>query len=95
MTETRRLIDLVSVGPATVRDLEDLGITEVEHLMDKDARDLFEQLQQLKGQRVDPCCMDVFSAAIAQARNPSLPKEKRQWWYWSRVRKKMAAKTGR
>jgi hypothetical protein len=30
--------------------------------------------------------MDVFSAAIAQAQDPGLPKEKRKWWYWSRIR---------
>jgi hypothetical protein len=31
--------------------------------------------------------MDVLSAAIAQAQDPGLPKEKRTWWYWSRIRK--------
>jgi hypothetical protein len=87
MTEQRALIDLVSVGPATVEDLEDLGITEVEHLIDKDATELFAQLQELRGTRVDPCCQDVFSAAIAQARDPNLPKARCQWHYYSRLRK--------
>ena len=87
MTKERKLIDLVSVGPAVLRDLEDLGITEVDHLIDKDAHELYEQLQQLKGTRVDPCVWDVFRAAIEQARNPSLPKAKCQWFYWSKVRK--------
>lgn len=87
MEDTRKLMDLVSVGPATVRDLEDLGITEVTHLIDKDATELYEELQELKGQRMDPCVEDVFQAAIAQARNPKLSKEKSQWWYWSKVRK--------
>jgi hypothetical protein len=31
--------------------------------------------------------MDVLSAAIAQAQDPDLPKEKRRWWYWSKIRK--------
>jgi len=35
----------------------------------------------------DICCLDVFSAAVAQARNPQLPPEQCQWWYWSRKRK--------
>jgi len=87
MTKRRQLRDLVSVGPATVRDLEDLGITEIDHLCDKDAESLYQELQQLRGGYVDICCRDVFEAAIAQARDPELPKEKRQWWYWSRRRK--------
>ena len=31
--------------------------------------------------------IDVFRAAVAQARNPRLPAEQCQWWYWSRKRK--------
>jgi hypothetical protein len=31
--------------------------------------------------------LDVFVAAVAQARDPNLPIEQRQWWYWSKVRK--------
>jgi hypothetical protein len=36
---------------------------------------------------MDLCAQDVFSAAIAQARNPLLPADQCQWWYWSRQRK--------
>ncbi|MFH1686267.1 MAG: helix-hairpin-helix domain-containing protein [bacterium] len=87
MTKPRRLIDLVSVGPAFVQVFEDLGITEVRQLVDKDHVELFEELQRLKGRRVDPCVYDVFQAAIAQARDPNLPPEKCRWPYWSRLRK--------
>jgi len=90
MTDQRKLKDLVSAGPAFLAVFEDLGITEVEHLMDKDARELFERMQRLKGERVDPCCEDVFRTAIEQARDPNLPKEKRPWHYWSKVRKQRA-----
>jgi nucleotidyltransferase/DNA polymerase involved in DNA repair len=85
--ETRQLRDLYSVGPATVRDLKTLGITRVEQLAGKDARRLYDRLGKLSGKRCDPCVMDVLSAAIAQAQDPKLPKEKRKWWYWSRDRK--------
>lgn len=87
MSQFKALKDLTSVGPATVADFEDLGITEVEHLVDKDASELFSQLVAIRGQRIDPCCEDVFRCAIEQARNPQLPKEKRQWYYWSKIRK--------
>jgi len=85
--ETRNLSDLYSVGPATVRDLKTLGITAVEQLVGQDARKLCDRLRRLSGKRCDPCMMDVLSAAIAQAQDPNLPKEKRKWWYWSQIRK--------
>lgn len=87
MAKTQKLNDLVSVGPAMMAVFEDLGITEVDHLIGKDARQLFEQLQQLKGKKIDRCCEDVFRTAIEQAADPNLPAEKRQWHYWSRKRK--------
>lgn len=87
MKKPNKLTDLVSVGPATAQDLEDLGITEIGHLVGRDAGELFAALQQRKGGYVDRCCEDVFRAAIAQAENPDLPAEQKQWWYWSRVRK--------
>jgi nucleotidyltransferase/DNA polymerase involved in DNA repair len=85
--KTRKLEDLYSVGPATVRDLKLLGITRVEQLAGRDARNLYDRLCKLTGKRCDPCTMDILSAAIAQAQDPNLPREKSRWWYWSRVRK--------
>lgn len=85
--EQRRLADLVSVGPATLREFELLGIRTVEQLARQKPENLFEKLCRVTGQSQDICCLDVFSAAVAQARNPRLPAEQRQWWYWSRKRK--------
>jgi len=87
MADNRKLIDLVSVGPATLADFDNLGISEVAQLVDKNPLELVAQLEQIKGVRLDPCCTDVFRAAIEQARNPHLPREKCQWFYWSKVRK--------
>ncbi|HYA89719.1 MAG TPA: helix-hairpin-helix domain-containing protein [archaeon] len=83
----RRLLDLISVGPATVRDLHRMGIRTVPQLARCTPESLYAKLNRLTGKRQDPCCLDVFSAAVAQARNPSLPQEKCVWWYWSRQRK--------
>lgn len=92
--EPRRLGDLGSVGPRTVEDFRRLGISTVAQLARKDPRKLYERLCAVTGCRQDPCCEDVFSAAIAQARDPRLPAEKRRWWYWSRVRKSGARTAG-
>ena len=85
--DPRRLSDLYSVGPATIADLTELGVTSVSALAREDAGELYERLCAQRGQRLDPCCEDVFRAAVAQARDPNLPAEQRRWWYWSRVRK--------
>ena len=89
--ETRQLKDLVSVGPAMLKDFELLGISSVAQLRRRSPQRMYQELCRLWGQRLDPCCLDVFVAAVAQAKNPELPIQQRQWWYWSKVRKNKAA----
>ena len=81
-THRRRLEDLISVGPAMVRDFEMLGVRSIAQLARRNPVRLYEKLCAQ-----DICCLDVFQAAVAQARNPQLPVEQCQWWYWSRQRK--------
>jgi hypothetical protein len=83
----RRLQDLVSVGPAMVRDFNVLGIHSVAQLSRRNPEKLYEKLCEITGHAQDICCLDVFRAAVAQAQNPRLPAEQCQWWYWSRQRK--------
>lgn len=87
LTEQRKLRDLVSVGPAMLHDFELLGIASVAQLSKRIPENLYEKLCQITRQPQDICCLDVFRAAVAQARNPRLPAEQCQWWYWSRRRK--------
>src|ERR1051325_10189014 len=83
----RELKDLVSVGPAMLEDFELLGIKTVGQLRRRSPQRIYQELARLRGQHIDPCCLDVFVAAVAQAKDPSLPIEQRQWWYWSKLRK--------
>lgn len=89
--DARRLNDLRSVGPATLQDFADLGVRDVPHLAEQDPDDLYLRLAelkkaQLKGAKLDLCCRDVFACAIAQAKDPELPREQRDWWWWSKQR---------
>lgn len=90
--DDRRLQDLISIGPAMLRDFELLGIRSVAQLSRRDPRKLYIELCRKTGQRQDICVLDVFCAAVAQARDPLLPAEQSQWWYWSRERKKRPAR---
>jgi hypothetical protein len=83
----RELRDLVSIGPAMLRDFELLGIASVSQLARQNPENLYERLCQVTGKPQDICCLDVFRAAVAQARNSRLPLDQSQWWYWSRKRK--------
>lgn len=85
--QQRKLRDLVSVGPAMLRDFELLGIFRVAQLSRRNPERLYEKLCRITGKPQDICCLDVFRAAVAQARNPRLPLEQCRWWYWSRNRK--------
>ena len=84
---TRNLRDLFSIGPAMVRDFELLGVDSIAKLSTQDPQKLYRKLCRITGRHQDVYVLDVFSAAVAQARNPRLPAEQCQWWYWSRRRK--------
>jgi hypothetical protein len=83
----RQLADLISIGPAMLRDFGMLGIRSIGQLARQNPQRMYERLGRLTGQRQDPCVLDTFCAAVAQARNPRLPAAQCQWWYWSRKRK--------
>jgi Pathogenicity locus len=83
----RNLQDLISIGPKMLRDFELLKVRSVAQLAKQDPQKMYQKLQRLTGTRQDPCVLDTFQAAVAQARNPRLPAQQCQWWYWSRKRK--------
>lgn len=90
--KARQLGDLISIGPAMLRDFELLGIRSVAQLAKQNPRKMYEKLGRVARQHQDICVLDVFSAAVAQARNPRLAAEKCQWWWWSRSRKKLESR---
>ncbi len=87
-SDPRKLSDLISVGPAMLRDFEILGVRTVPQLARRNPQRLYESLCRVAPQHQDICCLDTFRAAVAQARNPRLPVEQCQWWYWSRELKR-------
>ncbi len=86
--KTRELGDLISIGPAMLRDFELLGIRSVAQLAKQNPKRMYKRLGRVARQHQDICVLDVFQAAVAQARNPRLPVERCQWWWWSEKRKK-------
>ena len=85
--DSRLLGDLAGVGPATLEDFELLEVASVAQLAREDPNELYARLQRSKGVAQDICVLDVLNCAVAQARDPQLPAEQRDWWWWSRRRK--------
>ena len=77
---------LNSVGPSLAQDLYDLGFRDINSLKTANPHQLFMNLEALRSKSIDPCVEDVFRCAVAQAKNPKLPKELKQWWYWTEKR---------
>ena len=86
-TGERKLTDLRGIGRKMLEDFEQLGISTVRQLRAEDATRLYARMCEIAGTRQDPCVLDTYRCAIEQARNPRLPEEQRDWWYWSRLRK--------
>lgn len=73
--KTTQLGDLFSVGPAILRDFESLGIRSVAQLARQEPLKMYRKLERITESPQDPCVLDVFCAAIAQARDPHLLAE--------------------
>jgi hypothetical protein len=84
----RELGDLISIGPAMLRDFELLRIRSVAQLAKQNPQKMYEKLGHAARQHQDICVLDTFCAAVAQAKNPRLAAEKCEWWWWSKKRKK-------
>lgn len=85
--DTKSLRDLAGVGKSLESDLRRLGVGSVEQLASRNGDELYRQLCAETQTRQDLCVLDTFRCAVAQARNPNLPVEQRNWWWWSQQRK--------
>lgn len=83
----RALKDLRGIGVKMLEDLEKLGIHSVAQLKTRDPERMYVKMCEISGTRQDPCVLDTYRCAVEQARDPNLPAEQRDWWYWSRLRK--------
>lgn len=75
----KKLNDLKNVGKATLRDLELLGIKNIEELGLRDPTVCFHELERRTKIRQDPCVWDVFAAIIHEAKTG----ESSNWWSWT------------
>lgn len=74
------------VGKSLSCDLYDLGLRATSELAGQDPEALFEQLCDLRGQRVDRCVLYVFRCATyfadCEARGLEPELSLLRWWNW-------------
>ena len=78
-----RLTDLPNVGPALARSLESLGFRVPADLQGRDAHELYRRLCRLKGERQDPCVLDV----LLSIERFLAGEEPKRWWAFSAERR--------
>jgi hypothetical protein len=82
-TDVQKLTDVPNIGPATVRMLAELRITEPRQFIGADPYALY---ASLKGYH-DPCCLDVLISAVRYMEGGP----KRPWWHFTEERKRTLA----
>ena len=83
-TRLDRLEQLPNIGKAMAADLRLLGIEHPQQLIGRDPLQLYQALQEITGQRHDPCVLDVFMAAV----DFMADGESRPWWSFTAERKR-------
>lgn len=79
---TDDLQTLPSIGPSLAQDLRTLGVRSKAALKRRNPERLYAQLNQLRGERQDPCVLYSFRCAVYAARTPKPKAELLQWWHW-------------
>ena len=76
------LQSIPGVGPSVARMLRDVGINEIGDLKNRDPRELYDRLNEVRGERLDPCVLYTFRCAVYFASEPNPEPEKLKWWNW-------------
>jgi hypothetical protein len=76
--------DIPNIGKAMAADFELMGIKKPQDLEGKDPLKLYQDLCKKMGQRLDPCVLDVFMAAVDFMSGGKT----RPWWEFTPLRKR-------
>ncbi len=79
------------VGPSLARDLRDLGYEEVGDLRQENPDAMYSRLNQLRGERRDPCVLYVFRCAVYFASRENPDPALLKWWAWKEGRPNQAS----
>ncbi len=76
------LQSLPSIGPSLAQDLRDLGFFAPTDLSGQDPEQMFADLCELRGQRIDRCVLYSFRCAVHSVTSNDGDPELAKWWNW-------------
>jgi len=76
------LLNIPGIGKTIKKDLNDMGYNNVESLKDKHPDELYEELCNYKGYKVDRCMLYVFRCAVYYASNNIKNEDLLRWYKW-------------
>jgi hypothetical protein len=79
---TDELQTIPGVGPSIARDLRQLGVRRVADLKRRSPEALYRRLNDLRGERQDPCVLYVFRCAVYYASTERPDAKRLNWWWW-------------
>jgi hypothetical protein len=74
------LLKIPGVGKSISKDLDDLGISKIEDLKNKDPEILYANLCKIRGVKQDICLLYVFRCAVAYSKMAGKNRENLKWW---------------
>jgi hypothetical protein len=76
------LRSLPSIGPSLAKDLRDLGYQTPSDLHGQDPEKMYDDLCELRGQRIDRCVLYSFRCAVYSVTSSDRDPELAKWWNW-------------
>jgi len=81
-THLKNLQQIPGIGPSLAQDLWDLGYHRVTDLAQQDAEQMYRNLEQMRGQPMDPCVLYAFRCAVYFASTDEHDPTLLKWWNW-------------
>ncbi len=82
LQSTKTFETIPGIGPNLAQDLRDLGFSDASELRGQNPEQMFEDLCQLRAQRVDRCVLYAFRCAVYFTSNERHETELLKWWNW-------------
>lgn len=74
---------LPGVGKSISEDLWNMGFRSPKELKNKDPEELYEQINELYGKKIDRCMLYVFRCIVYFVSTETHEKKLLNWWNWS------------
>lgn len=75
------LLSIPSLGPASINDLNALGVYTLAAMKGKSPEAMYLALEKMYGCHVDRCVLYCFREAVYFA-NGGRDQDKLKWWFW-------------